>query len=38
MPTSFIIDGAGKVRFLHNGFHGAETRQEYITQIESLLK
>ena len=38
MPTSFILDGEGKVRFLHNGFHGEDTRKEYITEIESLLK
>ncbi|MDD5141110.1 MAG: TlpA disulfide reductase family protein [Verrucomicrobiales bacterium] len=38
MPTSFVIDREGKVRFLHNGFHGAATRKEYIEQIESLLK
>jgi thiol-disulfide isomerase/thioredoxin len=38
MPTSFIIDRAGKVHFLHNGFHGATTQKEYVTEIESLLK
>jgi thiol-disulfide isomerase/thioredoxin len=38
MPTSFIIDRDGKVRFLHNGFHGSVTRKEYIEQVESLLK
>lgn len=38
MPTSFILDGDGKVRFLHTGFHGKDTRKEYITEIESLLK
>ena len=38
MPTSYIIDREGKVRFLHNGFHGAATRKEYVDQIESLLK
>lgn len=38
MPTSFIIDRAGKVRFLHNGFHGAATKKEYVAEIESLLK
>jgi len=38
MPTSFILDGEGKVRFLHNGFHGADTRKEYVDEIESLLK
>ena len=38
MPTSFILDGEGKVRFLHNGFHGEDTRKEYDSEIESLLK
>jgi peroxiredoxin len=38
MPTSFIVDGEGKVRYLHNGFHGAETEKQYVTEIESLLK
>lgn len=38
MPTSFVIGRDGKVRFLHNGFHGATTRKEYVEQIESLLK
>ena len=38
MPTSFIVDRDGKVRFLHNGFHGDSTRKEYVTEIESLLK
>lgn len=38
MPTSFILDGEGKVRFVHKGFHGEDTRKEYISEIESLLK
>ncbi len=38
MPTSFILDGDGKVRFLHTGFHGKDTRKEYIIEIGSLLK
>jgi thiol-disulfide isomerase/thioredoxin len=38
MPTSFILDGTGKVRFMHNGFRGEETKRKYIEQIESLLK
>ena len=37
MPTSFIIDGKGKVRFIHSGFHGDKTRDEYAREIESLL-
>ena len=38
MPSSFVLDDTGKVRFTHSGFHGAETRKEYEQQIESLLK
>ena len=38
MPTSFVLNGDGKVCFLHNGFHGEETRKEYVSEIESLLK
>ena len=38
MPTSFILDGESKVRFLHNGFHGEKTRKEYFSELESLLK
>lgn len=38
MPTSYIQDAEGKVRFLHNGFHGEDTRKQYISEIESLLK
>ena len=38
MPTSFVVDGAGKICFLHNGFHDEDTRKEYVAEIESLLK
>ena len=38
MPTSFLIDRGGKVRFLHNGYRGAETRKKYDEEIQSLLK
>ncbi|HEV2453323.1 MAG TPA: TlpA disulfide reductase family protein [Verrucomicrobiae bacterium] len=38
MPSSFLIDGNGKIAFAHNGFHGSETRQQYQSEIESLLK
>src|SRR5262249_2744237 len=37
MPSTFIIDGAGKVRFIHSGYL-AETKKEYEQEIESLLK
>lgn len=38
MPSSFMLDETGKVRFAHSGFHGAETRKQYVQEIESLLK
>jgi thiol-disulfide isomerase/thioredoxin len=38
MPTSFLLDGEGKVRFIHTGFHGARTEKEYAQEIEELLK
>ena len=38
MPSSFIFDAAGKIRFTHSGFHGDKTRKEYEREIESLLK
>lgn len=38
MPTSFMIDRAGVVRAVHNGFHGEETKKKYAEEIESLLK
>jgi len=38
MPSSFILDGEGKVRFIHSGYHGADTKKEYEREIESLLK
>jgi cytochrome c biogenesis protein CcmG, thiol:disulfide interchange protein DsbE len=27
MPTTFIVDGSGKVRFIHAGYHDGETRE-----------
>ncbi len=38
MPSSFLIDREGKVRFAHSGFRGAETKTKYEEEIESLLK
>jgi cytochrome c biogenesis protein CcmG/thiol:disulfide interchange protein DsbE len=38
MPSSFILDGEGKVRFVHSGFHGADTQKQYVKEIEELLK
>lgn len=38
MPSSFLIDRDGKVRFMHAGYRGAETRKKYEEEIEQLLK
>ena len=38
MPSSFLIDRSGKVRFQHTGFHGNDTKKQYQQEIESLLK
>ncbi|MBX3252459.1 MAG: TlpA family protein disulfide reductase, partial [Myxococcales bacterium] len=27
MPTTFIVDGSGKVRFIHGGYHEGETKE-----------
>jgi thiol-disulfide isomerase/thioredoxin len=37
MPTSYLIDRQGKVRFLHSGFHGSETEQTIDQEVETLL-
>ena len=38
MPTSFLVDRTGKIRFVHTGFEPDKTKAEYVQQIESLLK
>jgi len=38
MPTSFLLDADGKVRFIHSGFRGEATKKKYIEEIEALLK
>jgi len=38
MPTSFILDRTGHIRAVHNGFHGDKTKQQYLAEIEALLK
>jgi thiol-disulfide isomerase/thioredoxin len=37
MPTSYLIDRGGKVRFMHAGFHGEATERELHSEIEALL-
>ncbi len=38
MPTSFLIDRAGKIRFVHTGFDRDETPRLYAKEIEELLR
>jgi thiol-disulfide isomerase/thioredoxin len=38
MPTSFVLDATGKVRSIHNGFHGDTTKKQYVAEIDELLK
>jgi thiol-disulfide isomerase/thioredoxin len=38
MPTSVLIDRAGKVRFVHAGFDREKTAREYAREIEQVLK
>jgi thiol-disulfide isomerase/thioredoxin len=37
MPTSYLVDRTGKVRFMHPGFHGDQTERELRREIEMLL-
>jgi thiol-disulfide isomerase/thioredoxin len=37
MPTSYVIDASGIVRFVHSGFHSGE-EQEIETELDSLLR
>lgn len=37
MPTSYLVDREGKVRFVHSGFHGDTTERELRKQIDTLL-
>jgi thiol-disulfide isomerase/thioredoxin len=37
MPTCYLIDRTGKVRFMHAGFHGVQTERDLRSEIEALL-
>jgi thiol-disulfide isomerase/thioredoxin len=37
MPTSYLIDRNGRVRFIHAGYHGTQTERELLGEIETLL-
>jgi hypothetical protein len=38
MPGSFLLGRDGRVAFVHRGFNGDETKKQYISEIETLLK
>jgi thiol-disulfide isomerase/thioredoxin len=37
MPTSYLIDRNGRVRYIHAGFHGEQTERELTKEITALL-
>lgn len=37
MPTSYLVDRKGIIRYIHLGFHGGKSETEYVTEIETLL-
>lgn len=37
MPTSYLLDRTGKVRFVHDGFHGDATDKQLRHEIDTLL-
>ncbi|MCB1133168.1 MAG: redoxin family protein, partial [Verrucomicrobiae bacterium] len=37
MPSSYLIDRKGVIRYVHTGFHPKKTEKEYSTEIEALL-
>jgi thiol-disulfide isomerase/thioredoxin len=37
MPTSYLTDRKGVIRYVHTGFRGAKTEAEYVAEIEALL-
>ncbi|MDZ4288871.1 MAG: TlpA disulfide reductase family protein [Prosthecobacter sp.] len=37
MPTSYLIDRSGKIRYIHKGFKESKTEAEYTKEIEALL-
>lgn len=38
MPTSYLVDRKGNIRYIHKGFKGASTERDYTKEIEALLE
>lgn len=38
MPTSYLVDHQGNIRFVHQGFRGEKSVEELTQEIETLLK
>jgi thiol-disulfide isomerase/thioredoxin len=38
MPSSFLVGADGRIRAVHSGFKGEDTRKKYIEEITALLK
>jgi thiol-disulfide isomerase/thioredoxin len=37
MPSSYLVDRSGRIRYIHRGFHGEKTLAQYKKEIELLL-
>jgi thiol-disulfide isomerase/thioredoxin len=37
MPTSYVLDRTGRVRYVHAGFHGPDTEREIKAEVSRLL-
>lgn len=37
MPSSYLVDRKGNIRYIHQGFKGAKTEEDYTKEIEELL-
>jgi thiol-disulfide isomerase/thioredoxin len=37
MPSSYLVDRKGTIRYVHTGFRGEKTEAEYTAEIETLL-
>jgi thiol-disulfide isomerase/thioredoxin len=37
LPASYLVDRQGRIRYVHSGFHGDKTVEEYVKEIETLL-